>query len=386
MKRAWKLAFGAVAGSMLSASSQAQVPDLLTSFDAGGSALGMGGALQVTGADTLSSYYNPAGLGYLAKRQFGLNYRNLPTSNSVSSGTLAPSGRFVDSSGSAGSRNISHVGFAFPLSDVRKGAGGVLGIAYTIGGFMDDQQFSPSLTVNDTLNVTNYHLNRQAKTEFYTLAYGKSNAAQTVSFGVAFNYIRQETSVTEFGTFSDNSGSFGDPNAISDTGHGFGATIGIQGVPKNAPNTSWGISYRTPVSLTGNPNTSDLYGRIPARAMGGIAMRNDNVRGGKDFVVMGAQLGYYFDGRESNYFDRSNQLTGGIGLEYNRVSSTGRIPFRLGFAAVPSGGTGFAARNAVTYGLGYRPSDDKYSIDLNFAAPQGGGYDVSFGFNYRFEK
>lgn len=383
--RAWKLALGSLATLALRAVAQAQVPDLLTSFDPGGSSLGVGGALQVTGADTLSAYFNPAGVGYLTKRQFGLVYGNLPKSTTFATGTLAPEGRLISSSGSTGSRDITHAGLAFPMSDLRKSGAGVIALAYTVGGTMNDQEFSSSLTTG-TISVNNYHLNREAKTEFFTLAYGKANAAQTMSFGFGINYVRQHTSFAEFGTWSDGSGTFGDPNPVADTGYGVGVTVGLQGVPKDSPNMSWGISYRSPVDLHGNPNTSDVYNRIPGRALAGIAIRNDNLRGGKDYAVFGFQLGYFFSGQSSLFFDRTNQTTGGIGVEYNRVGGGGRIPVRFGFASVPSGGNGFATRNAVTYGIGYRPNDGKYTFDIDGASPQGGGSDLSLSLNYRFEK
>ena len=49
----------------LSSAATAQVPDLLNALDAGGRAMGLGGANNATNVDTLSAFYNPAALAYL---------------------------------------------------------------------------------------------------------------------------------------------------------------------------------------------------------------------------------------------------------------------------------------------------------------------------------
>lgn len=390
MNRAWKLTLGAVGGSMLSATTYAQVPDLLTSFDAGGSSLGMGGSLQAVSADTLSAYYNPAGLGYISGQQFGLNYRNLPHSNSVSSGNFNYSDRFVSTNGTPGSRALTHAGIAVPLSELRKhGGSGVIALTYTVGGQIDDVQTSSGLTYNPTITITNYELDRSAQSDFFTLAYGKTNAAQTFSFGIGLNYVQQRTRFREVGTGVDQNNNPVGLNLNtdnSDSGYGYGVTIGLQGLSSPKSNTSWGVSYRSPVDIKGAPNTGAVYGRIPGRVLAGVGFRNDGLRGGKDYVVFGGQVAYFFDGESSPLFDRTNQTTGGVGLEYNLVRGSYRLPIRFGYAAVPSGGNGFGARSALTYGIGYRPNDGRFNLDVNFAAPENGGYDTSISLTYRFDK
>ena len=76
----------------VSAGAHAQVADLVTAFDAGSRTLAFGGTDHMTGADTLASVYNPAGLGYLSQRQIGLTVRNFPQSKTVVTGDLVPSG------------------------------------------------------------------------------------------------------------------------------------------------------------------------------------------------------------------------------------------------------------------------------------------------------
>ncbi|MFI5386943.1 MAG: hypothetical protein ACHQ50_12585, partial [Fimbriimonadales bacterium] len=75
-------------------------------------------------------------------------------------------------------------------------------------------------------------------------------------------------------------------------------------------------------------------------------------------------------------FQRSAQTTAGAGFEYNYQMSGARIPIRMGYNFIQGGGTGYGDRNALTFGLGYRPTNSDYTIDLNFASPQHGGFDL----------
>ncbi|MER3466273.1 MAG: hypothetical protein C4340_03780, partial [Armatimonadota bacterium] len=44
---------------------------------------------------------------------------------------------------------------------------------------------------------------------------------------------------------------------------------------------------------------------------------------------------------------------------------------RLGFRVVQDAGEGFSSRSAFTFGLGYRPFEADYWLDLNIAAASG---------------
>jgi hypothetical protein len=102
--------------------------------------------------------------------------------------------------------------------------------------------------------------------------------------------------------------------------------------------------------------------------------------------VYGLQLQHFFAGESSQVFDRENQATMGFGLEYNYQTQGFRIPVRLGYQLVPGGGEDFGPRNSFTFGFGYRPNNNRYGIDLNFAAPEKGGYDIGISLNYRLGK
>ncbi len=374
MVNARRLAFVAVGSSMLTAISSAQVPDLLTAFDAGGRSMGAGGALNVVEADTLSSYYNPAGLGYIGQKQIGISYRNLPSSITSITGTLANPIR--TSAGQRGTNAISHIGFAFPLNNNK----GTIGFAYTIGGFVSDLGFGPQSGLpsdsNNTFNVTNLVEVRKARADYYTIGYGKTNQAQNLAWGAGLAIVHQTVQFTQTGTA---------PIALPDASGsetGVGALIGVQYTPTSTPNESWGLSYRTPINMK---DSSGLFGQIPGRLMLGTSYRQDGLRGGKDFLVLGAEVQHFFDGHSSIYFDRKNQTVLGLGAEYDYSFEEFRLPLKIGYVSLPAGGSGFASRNSFTFGLGYRPKGGDYGIDLNWGSPEGSGYDFGITASYRFK-
>lgn len=382
-KIAWKLVLGAVGASFASIS-YAQVSDTLNDFDPGSPSAGMGGVLHTTSSDTFSTYYNPAGLGFISKRTFGLGYRNLPKSHSTSLGNF--NSRSVDYSGTPGPRALSHGGLVFPLDEsAKRKMRGAVGLSYEIGGTMDDLQTATSLTLG-TDAVTNYSLLRSFRTDFYNLGYGVSNGANNFAFGVSVNFARQKTQIDEHGTLQSSSAAFPNVDHSDDNGRGVGVTVGIQGTPAGSNNVNYGISVRTPITLSGLANTKDDYGKIPGRIMGGLAYRKDNLRGGEDFLILGAEIAHYYGGSSSNYFDRNNQTVGAFGFEYDLARAGGHIPLRVGYRAVPSGGDGFSSRNVFTYGIGYRPTDSRFALNANFGAPEHGGYDVSLGLDVRIDK
>ncbi len=115
-----------------------------------------------------------------------------------------------------------------------------------------------------------------------------------------------------------------------------------------------------------------------------VAIRRDGFRGSKDYMILGLEVQHFFDAGDSQFIDRDPQTVLGLGTEYNYAFGTGRIPIRLGFNFVPAGGTAFGRRNTFTFGLGYRPNNSTWGIDLNWARPQGGGSDFSVGLSYQF--
>lgn len=361
----------------LSQVSQAQIPDMLSSFDAGGRALGMGSSIGASGADTFSALNNPAGLAYVENRQFSIGIRNFPQSGtSVNSSFVNP---VLDTKGEVGPYGFSHLGVVLPLKR------GTVGFSYTVGGYIRDAKTgNGNLIVNANTSVQGYTELIKAKTDYYTVSYGWSNSDQSFALGaglvVATQYIlnRQSYNLVSGGQTIPNP-----PVNVSGQGTGIGAVLGAQFIPKGSSNVSIGVSVRTPIDLTGNSKTAAYYDKIPGKISAGFAVRRDGARAG-DYIVYSAQADASFRNYRSQSLQRKRTVNFGAGVEYSLTRGTARIPIRLGFSVVPKAGDPFKDRNALTFGVGYRPFNSNMSIDLNFASTGTGGLDSSLLLNYRF--
>jgi hypothetical protein len=383
MKKSPRLTLALAGSALLVAPAAAQVPDLLNALDAGGRAMGMGGANNATNVDTVSSYYNPAVLGYMEKREVGLTYRNLPKSITTLSGTRSnPSTR---SDGQRGDLNVSHLGYAVPVKDLFGRGSGTLALTYTVGGSIDDLAGANSIT-DGPLTLQNYRLRREAKSSFYSLSFGKA-VSNGFAYGLGLVMASQKIAYSEEATALDgqnNQVPFSGVDASS-TGTGFGVIAGALYTPTTAPSWSFGASLRSPINLSGNSSTASEYDKIPGRALLGATWRKEGFREGKDYLLLGGQVTSFFGGESSQFFDRNNQTIFGLGAEYNLGIESGRVPLRIGFATVPSGGDGFGDRNTFTFGVGYRPNRTPVGLDLSWAVPENGGFDFSIAASYRFK-
>jgi hypothetical protein len=371
MKIARKLSIVALAG--VSAAGYGQVPDLLTSFDAGGRAFGSAGNTYVTSADTLSATHNPAGLGYLNQSAVGISGRTYPTTRTFLSGPLSnPRLNTIEEEGDI---RFSHVGFAKPLGSNR----GTIGVAWTVGGWMHDDQFGFNLeggieTFLDSLRI---------RTDFINFSWGKASADQTSAFGFGIVVAANSIYNRRFITFSD-------PNippvsARSDeTSYGVGVQGGFMFTPRNQPNLTIGIMARTPIEMTDDGGAIALYDRIPGELSIGAAFRQDGYRGGKDYIVYGGQLNAFFGSGSSDRVPRDDHAHGHIGFEYNYHMSSFVIPIRFGYNIVPAGGDNFDDRNSFTYGIGYRPNNKPWSVDLAYGNAKGGVNDMAITLGVRF--
>ena len=365
----------------------AQVPDVLSALDAGGRAMGMGGAGNITGADTTSGLYNPAGLGYIDKTQVGFVVRNLPESNTIVTGPFAPiSQQQFTTVGSRGPQGLSHAGVAMPLRG--NAANGVVSLGVTLGGYIHDRRTSTGLA-SGALTVRNYNELFKSRTDFVTLSYGKTNASQNFNWGVGLVYARNGILNVRRGDLFDSSNNLvGNVDAeVDETGTGFGIVAGIQYVPKGQPNTLFGLSVRSEIDLNGNPGTNDLYDKIPAQINLGFAKRRDGLRGGRDYLVFGAEAQHLFSGGPSPFGGtRDAQTNLGLGIEYSYNAQWGRVPIRVGYNWIPSAGDHFSDRNSLVYGFGFRPNGSNVAVDVNWGDPDVGGRDFSISLSYKVKK
>lgn len=364
----------------------AQVPDLLTAYDAGSASMGAGGAFTGLSADPSSAHTNPAGLGYAYPRTLQVSRRNVPGSRTTASGNYNSLVR--STVGESGPQEFTQIGYSLPASAIKRGAPGMLAFTYHVGGSIDDIAdgvTGAAIPVAPGLNVLNFHEERHARTEFYTVGYGRTFGQGNLAVGVALTYANQKTSFFQSGDVVDDqgqpvSGILTFPNEKA-RGGGIGVLAGIQYSPVGNPDLTFGASLRSPIAVGNN----DLYEQIPGRLMLNGAYRLPGLRKGRgDYAVVGAESQTFFAGKRSTYFDRKGQTTLGIGAEYNLFLGSVRLPLRIGYLSVPSGGDGFASRNAFTYGIGYRPGSGDFSFDANFAKVRGGGNDLSLTASYRF--
>lgn len=374
----------AVSAVLTSACAFSQVPDLLNAFDAGGSAMAAGGtAFYQTGVDTLSAYYNPAGLAYLKNRSAGLVYRNKPGSNTVATGSF-PSPN-LSSTGTRGTQTLTHAGFSIPGEDLSKGRWkGNFAIAYTIGGTLDDQTIGGQNLTYNSQQLNNYTLNRSVETSFITFGYGwTTGKKQDTAWGIGLNYITNRVAYSQTGSVNDGNGgqtTIFNSN-VSGTPKGLAATIGVLKTP-NA-NTSFGLSYRSEAKLSGGGSSAGVYDRIPAKLSAGAVFRAETKQ--DNYVLFGLGADHFFKANNSSLFERKAYTSVSGGFELNLFSGDNRIPIRLGYVSIPSGGTDFGSRSGLTYGFGFHPANGKFGLDISLAAPRTSS-DLSIALTYKFDQ
>lgn len=370
---------GALTGAL---AAHAQIPDLITAFDAGGRSLGMGGALGTAGSSTRATLDNPAGIAYSSASTVGLTFRNLSESRTTISGNFRDQDFRTD--GKSGNRSLTHAGITMPMGKL-----GVLGIAYTVGGFIRDTRVGDNLQDGE-LTVRNYLEITRAKTDFLTISLARARADYTSAWGIGLVIANHNT--RNFQTYrlfrSDGSEvSTGGPLDNRGNSNGIGVVVGMQMTPANNPNQSFGVSLRSPISLTGGDETAGYYRRIPAKASAGYVQRMSNSRRSQDYMLFGLQGDAYFGGQSDKVLSRDKmQVVVGTGLEYHLRQGSAFIPIRLGYRTMSRGGDGFTPVSGISFGLGYKPDNADYFFDLDFASSSNGGMDMSLSLSYRFGK
>ena len=205
------------------------------------------------------------------------------------------------------------------------------------------------------------------------------------SYGAGLVLASQKIDYAESGTLTDGTTAFPISEKGSSTGQGLGVIAGALYTPQWGKAWTFGLSLRSPIGLSGNGDTSSEYDRIPGRAILGATWRQEGFRQGKDYLLLGGQVQSFFGGESSRFFDRNTQTSLGFGAEYNVGLGFGRVPLRFGFNTVPSGGNGYGSRDAFTLGIGIRPNRYPLGLDLSYAVPENGGFDLGIAASYRFK-
>lgn len=357
-------------------SAQAQVPDLLNAFDAGGRSMALGGGSAVTDSDTRSALNNPATLAYVSEPQFRFDVRNLPDSSVNVTGSFTNRTNSTDPG--LGKRALTHLGYVMPTKR------GTFGFSFTTTGYVSNRTTGDNLT-NGSLTVRNLVEVTEATTNLFTFSYGQASGKMNVGYGlvVASQHIDASQNYSLFDSGGANVGTVS--SSANGDSYGVGGVFGVQSRPRPDENYTWGASVRTPISLSGNSDTKNYMSRLPGKLSLGASGRHDLV-GKEDFFAWALGTDYYFGGDTSGIIERKNSWGFGGGLEYNLFRFNARIPLRIGYAYIPNGGTGFSDRNALTFGIGYRPDKSPYSVDLSVAKVTGTGsapYDLALGVTYK---
>ena len=364
----------------------AQVPDLLTAFDAGGRSLGLGSSIGATSSHPSAAINNPAGLGYASKPVFSMTFRNLTGSTSKwSRNYINPD---ISTDGTSGNRSLTEMRYARPM-----GHNAAIGFSFTTIGYIKDQISGTGLVDGSTI-LNNYQEELRLKTDLFAMSWGKSSSDYTSSFGVGLLVALHNTRDLQQYQLFDNGGTPSDTGddtflsnqQLNNSGQriGFGAVVGLQFNP--SADFSYGISVRSPIQLTGGDEVADYYGRIPGKASFGVAKRLNKGAKSSDFMVLGGQLDWFFGGESNKIVSRdASQLVVGVGAEYNYRFRDAYIPLRVGFRNVGKGGSGFQSVSALTFGLGYNPDQQNFGLDFDFGSNSRGGTDMSLSLVYRFK-
>lgn len=370
---AWKRGMAVASFAAVSTMGHTQVPDLMNTLDAGGRAMGMGGGTYAVDSGPLSGLHNPAGLAYVDRPTVSVALRNLPSSRTRVAGDLS-SNPSLDTTARDGFRAVTHAGLAFPFQ------GGALGISYTAAGFIRDESEGFNLTKN-AVPVRSFFELLTAKTDLFTVSYGTGDTGNGLTYGVGLVFANQYVRNVRSIVYTDTNIT-PDETDFSGNATGVGVVAGMNLLMDRVGRTSLGFSVRSPIDLQGG-DISDYFDRVPGKASLSFAGRMDALRGGNDFLLYGVQVNHFFGGQGDRIIPRSSQTVVGGGLEYNLHRWNMRIPIRLGYTYVPDGGLGFDQRSAFTFGIGYRPLDGRFALDLNFAAPEGGRYDMALSMTYK---
>lgn len=250
--------------------------DTLTVFGVGARADAMGDAFVAVANDASATFWNPAGLTLLPKRELTTVFKQLPAVNMVGSFTNAgltpPFASLEDITTDYDVSQGSGTGEAtFFATTLPIGTRGVLGISQSVAGYSNQQkrllgQFSTTPVVGELVSLQwdSHSIGRVDQT---ALTYGWKSSQQ-LSLGIGVVASRGEMKSHGIGTLEYVETTVDDPlnpgsdmiaTTTSDTaasdvntsGRGYGYTIGSLWTPKLSKTGEWtlGGSYMSKVSL-----------------------------------------------------------------------------------------------------------------------------------------
>lgn len=395
MSSAWKRALMGLAVGILAAPLPAEEPgNTLYSLGIAGRGYGMGGAFAAIADDVTATAWNPAGLAYLTRPEFQVMMRSMSDSNTAQFGSVANTTSITESGN--GSQKVDFFGAALPLGKNGRGLlrGGTLGFAFWKGGFYENHLFAARLTSGDPdsdLEIRPRVQDMRSMVDYFTVAYGWQPSSAKLKFGIGLVYAQQSFDFNKTETIVDPNDP-GNPlgtttTQINETGSGVGAHLGVIGKIEGGRG-NFGATFRSEIKLSDFGAADTFAEKIPAQLSGSLSYVLREVKRGEttDYLLGAVQVDHFFAANGGLTAATSDFTNFGLGLSYSLSWRGASIPVRVGFHNYQSGGSSlFSNEQVFTFGLGWRPTDSLYSIDLDFGSSnRHSGMDVSLAFGYRF--
>lgn len=350
-------------------------PDLLQTLGVGSRSIGMGNAFSAIADDASATFWNPARLAVVPRREFMIEYRPTFESNGSQSGTVVTDENGMVTSNlrfTAGSHpGKPQLGFGSFLFNIGKDQ--TIGVSYTLGGYLNqnttfDRTLTTTVTGFGTTSIQEHNTTQlRVRNTFFTVAYGHAIKLAGGKFGygagVVFSnqeYRRQDTQNTVT-TNPDGSQSTDAPQlpVNDERGRGYGAVVGLF---YDGPHPyHLGLSYRTSTRLSGL-NQGDQFGNeTPERlAIGGayeLHSRRDAFLVSTEIEVLGAANRTLINGATPQVDRRGSVTNYHIGFEYTPNARTQSpkflTPVRVGFRT---------NKSAVAYAF----DDNVFSLGVAF--------------------
>lgn len=356
-------------------------PDLLQTLGVGSRSIAMGNAFSAIADDASATFWNPARLGFIPRREFMIEYRPVFNTNATQIINVAPTGS-SDSFTPGFSPGKPQLGFASFLFNI--GPNQSVGVSYTLGGYASQRtRFDRTQTALDgTITKDTGVSELRVRNSFLTIAYGRaipfiatrggrrvSNGTLGVGVGVYFlnqEYTSNSSDRQTTVTLPDNTQQVTTPIVprIDERGRGYGINFGIS---YDAPRRyHLGLAYRTGAHLSGL-NQGELFNdETPDRAAFGVAYETrqgkDNFLVSTELELLGAANRRIIGGVGAQVDRRRDVSNLHLGIEYtpgvlpwDRTGDRYRLPIRAGFRTNRAQATSYTFNdNVASFGFAFQ--------------------------------
>lgn len=363
---------GTAAASSAQALSERLGPDFLNTLGVGSRAVAMGNAYSAIADDASATFWNPARLSVIQKRQFMLDYRSVVHSRASQTNVGIPAKTSV------ADPQLSFVSFVYPLVQVRPSPTpddperkvsrnwGTIGFSYTLGGYFN---YELATSINDTGGGSNAEASGRAvqtgtfnnviRNEYITVSYGiqgnpKSLGGATVGLGLGYyrlNHSQSRITVSE--TIPDQGSRIRTETREREKGDADGYLIGFTYRPRlKQEDAPWylGICYRSGATIGGLTDVGRGFGNeVPDRLSIGLAY---NFPIQRNLLIVSTEGQFFSSANKPGQTDERKAITNfHLGMEFVPERPLFTIP---GVASVNAVRLGFrtnanAAKNYTNY-------------------------------------